>query len=122
MWDQFLMQKAAATVFVGVSHVLFIVSKGVQNETKVIILKANVQKFSRERAPLPSPTPPRWGGNTPFPHCPRCLRPLALNPLALKTWRCPLLRHGHYSSVYNNDTTLSYCISNHIFLHTGLQC
>jgi len=46
IWDQFLVQKAAAAVLADVSHVLHIVDKPSQNVVKCTILKAKVHKFS----------------------------------------------------------------------------
>jgi len=92
MWDEFLVQKTAATVLVVVAHVLHIVNdKSFQNALKCTILKAKVQKFSGDGSqPPPQTLLPMGRGYPPSqtpPH--RGLRQLSLDPLAVKTWRRP---------------------------------
>jgi len=91
MWDQFLVQKAAAAVLVVVLHVLHIVNdKPFQDALKCTILKAKVQKLSGE-GPQPPPQTPSVGRGYHFP----TLYPIVAGghslwtPLAVKTWRRP---------------------------------
>ena len=92
MWDEFLVQKTAATVLVVVAHVLHIVNdKSFQNALKCTILKAKVQKFSGDGSQPPPQTllPMGRGYPLPKPHPIVACGNSVWTPLAVKTWRRP---------------------------------